>query len=71
MFLNAAILKRLDRLEERLRRIEQELVAADQLREGLKAKEEELASLSGQALHVVQLLDEARKEIARLKAGGA
>ena len=71
MFLTQRVLRKLDELDERIGRIEEHLRSAGLLRAELEAKKEEVAALSAQGLHVVQLLDEARREIARLRAGQA
>ena len=69
------IMTRLAAIEERLSRIEaglENLSDAARLREQLEVKREELDALARQSLHVVELLDAARREIAeRGRDGGA
>lgn len=74
MFRDAEILRRLSVLDERLARLEAmvaDLGTAEELRRELEQKRDELDSLSRHGLHVLELLDEARQEIARLRSGQA
>ena len=72
MFKNRELLERLAAMEARLAAIESklaELESSEALRAELRRKDEEIDALARQGMHVVDLLDTARREIAQLKGG--
>ncbi|MCA8943582.1 MAG: hypothetical protein KDB80_13545 [Planctomycetes bacterium] len=72
MFLSRSILARLEAIESRLDAIEAAIASGDEaLRTELERKRDQLDAMSRQSLHVIELLDEARQEIERLKSGGS
>lgn len=72
MFFSREIAQRLTALESRLERIETWIERGNrELRDELERKHEQLDSMSRQSLRVVELLEEARQEIERLKHGGS
>lgn len=70
LFNNREVLERLAAMEARLAAIESKLGALDhteELRAELRRKDEEIDALARQGMHVVDLLDTARRELAELK----
>ena len=73
IFNHRQILERIERIEERLGRIESAidgLRTAESLRAELADKRAQMDALAQQSLHVVELLAEAREELARLQREG-
>ncbi len=74
MFARSEILTRLERIERRLDGIEAAIASIsreEELRGRVADKTRELDDLSRQSLHVVDLLDEARRRIRELESNGS
>jgi len=72
IFADKQILERLAALEQQLTRIESAVASlrhADDLRAELDAKKEQMDELSQQSLHIVELLAQARRELAAATKG--